>query len=46
METKKTQAAVVRVHRPNLTPEERAQRMKLIGQAAANLVMAAKKINT
>lgn len=32
--------AVVRVHRPELTAEERAKRMKAIEKAAANLVKA------
>lgn len=32
---------IVRVHRPELTAEEREARMKMIADAAANLVMAA-----
>ena len=43
MEHKPT--AVVRVHRPDLTPEELAQRMASIEQAAARLVLAARKVN-
>lgn len=39
MEHKPT--AVVRVHRPDLTPEERAHRMAGIEQAAARLIIAA-----
>lgn len=38
-----TPAVIVRIHRPDLTPEERAKRMELIRQAAANLIVAAKK---
>lgn len=37
---------IVRVHRPDLTPEERAKRMGQIKQAAAVLVLAAKKVHT
>lgn len=33
--------AIVRVHRPELTVEERAKRMEAIKQAAANLAKAA-----
>lgn len=36
-------AAIVRVHRPDLTPEERAKRMKQIEKAATNLIVAARK---
>ena len=42
MENKPNPTAIVRIHRPDLTPEERAKRMELIHQAAANLVMAAR----
>lgn len=38
MENKPT--AIVRVHRPDLTPEERAQRMAAIKKAAENLLRA------
>lgn len=38
--------AIVRVHRPDLTPEERALRMERIKQAAANLILAARKTHT
>ena len=38
--------AIVRIHRPDLTPEERAKRMERIKQAAASLVMAARKTTT
>ena len=34
---------IVRVHRPELTAEEREARMKMIADAAANLVKAAEK---
>lgn len=34
-------AAIVRIHRPELTPEERARRMEGIKQAAARLIIAA-----
>ena len=43
---KKTPPAVVRIHRPDLTPEERAKRMERIHQAAANLILAVKKVHT
>lgn len=36
---------VVRVHRPDLTPEERTKRMDQIHQAAASLILAAKKVH-
>lgn len=39
-------AAIVRVHRPELTPEERAKRMEQIRRAAANLILAARKTST
>lgn len=39
----KNPPAIVRIHRPDLSPEERAKRMELIHQAAANLILAAKK---
>lgn len=32
---------IIRVHRPELTAEERARRMKQIKQAATNLIVAA-----
>lgn len=34
------QTAIVRVHRPDLTPEERAQRMAAIKKATENLLRA------
>lgn len=34
---------IVRVHRPELSDEERARRMESIKQAAANLVKAAER---
>lgn len=43
MSNKPTPADIVRVHRPDLTPEERTKRMARISQAAANLILAAKK---
>lgn len=42
MENKKP-AAVVRIHRPELTPEERARRMEEIKRAATALIVAANK---
>jgi hypothetical protein len=42
----KNPTIIVRVHRPDLTPEERAKRMGQIKQAAANLVLAVKKVHT
>lgn len=36
----KQPTAIVRVHRPELTAEERARRMEAIKKAAANLVKA------
>lgn len=42
----KTPPAIVRIHRPELTPEEHAKRMERIKQAAANLILAAKKVHT
>lgn len=46
MENKATPPAVVRVHRPDLTPEERAKRMDQIKQAATSLIVAARKAHT
>ena len=46
MKTKTTPPAIVRVHRPDLTPEERAKRMERIQQAATNLILAARKAHT
>lgn len=43
MENKTKPAAIVRVHRPDLTPEETAKRMERIKKAAANLIVAARK---
>lgn len=36
-------AAIVRIHRPELTPEERTRRMAAIEQAAARLIMATRE---
>lgn len=36
-------AAIVRIHRPELTPEERARRMELIKKAAIDLLVAAQR---
>lgn len=36
-----TMQNVVRIHRPDITPEERAKRMEGIKQAAARLIIAA-----
>lgn len=38
---KKKPTAIVRIHRPELTPEERAKRMERIEHAAAQLIIAA-----
>lgn len=38
MENKPT--AIVRVHRPDLTPEERAERMERVRKAAARVMLA------
>ena len=35
-----TKNAIIRIHRPDLTEEERAKRMKAIEKAAINLVLA------
>ena len=35
---------IVRVHRPELTAEEREARMKMIADAAARLVVAAERV--
>lgn len=35
-------AAIVRVHRPTLTPEEREKRMNEIKRAAVNVLLAAR----
>lgn len=35
--------AIVKVHRPDLTPEERAKRMKAIHDAAVRLIVAAER---
>lgn len=40
MENKTRPCAVVRIHRPELTPEERARRMASIERAAAALILA------
>ena len=36
-------AAIVRVHRPDLTPEERARRMEQIRKAAVDLILATER---
>ena len=46
MKTNATPAAIVRIHRPDLTTEERAKRMEQIKQAATNLIVAAQKAHT
>lgn len=45
MSNKPNPAAIVRVHRPELTPEERERRMARISQTAADLVVAANKLH-
>lgn len=42
METKTTPTAIVRIHRPELSAEERAKRMESIKEAAARLIVAAR----
>ena len=39
----KNPTAVVRIHRPDLTPEEHDRRMNQIKDAAAKLIIAAQK---
>lgn len=39
-----TPTAIVRVHRPNLTPEEYARRMEAIRKAAVDMVIATQRI--
>ncbi len=36
-------AAIIRVHRPELSPEDRERRMELIKKAAANVIIAFQK---
>lgn len=43
MKNNPTPTAIVRIHRPTLTPEEREKRMKAIKQATVRLVLAAHK---
>lgn len=38
-----TPTAIVRVHRPNLTPEEYARRMEAIRKAAVEMVIATQR---
>lgn len=45
MSSEPNPAIVVRIHRPELTTEERAKRMAQISQAAASLILAAKKVH-
>ena len=37
---------IIRVHRPQLTPEERERRMKLIHDAAVHLLIAAAEVKS
>jgi hypothetical protein len=39
----RTDTAIVRVHRPDLSPSERARRMEEIKKAAASLILAANR---
>lgn len=39
-----TSTVIVRVHRPDITPEERGKRMEGIKQAAARLIIAAHEV--
>jgi hypothetical protein len=43
MKNNQNPTAIVRIHRPILTPEEHDKRMEVIKQAAAKLVIAARK---
>jgi hypothetical protein len=43
MKDNQTPTAIVRIHRPTLTPEEHAKRMEAVKQAAAKLILAARK---
>ncbi len=36
-------AAIIHVHRPELSPEDRERRMELIKKAAANVIIALQK---
>lgn len=40
MKNNQNPPAIVRIHRPTLTPEERDKRMKAIKQAATKLIQA------
>lgn len=46
MKNSKNPPAIVRIHRPDLAPEERNKRMEAIKQAAVNLILAARKTPT
>ena len=46
MKNNQTPPAIVRIHRPNLTPEERDKRMEAIKQAATKLILAARNTHT
>lgn len=39
-------ANIIRIHRPELTDEERAKRMEVIKEAAARLILAAERKET
>ena len=43
MKNNQTSPAVVRIHRPTLTPEERDKRMAAIARAAAKVILASRK---
>lgn len=45
MRNNQTPPAVVRIHRPTLTPEERSKRMEAVKQAATKLILAARNTN-
>jgi len=38
-----TKNAIIRIHRPDITEEERAKRMKVIEKAAINLIRATQR---
>jgi hypothetical protein len=42
----KTPTVIVRIRRPELSPDEHAKRMEEIKRAAANLILATRKTNT
>lgn len=41
----RTEKAIIRIHRPELTEDERAKRLERIRRAAVNLILAAQRTN-